>query len=116
MLTLPVTMSSGVNAMSTADYRAVIDVVGSRPRFLQRWENEPDLHLIKQVEQVTMLGWKDRPGALPGFGECKLGDNSDLHISDLAILGLADISLQKTARTARSGQRRSACERAVRQC
>jgi hypothetical protein len=56
MLTLPVTMSSGVNAMSTADYRAVIDVVGSRPRFLQRWENEPDLHLIKQVEQVTMLG------------------------------------------------------------
>jgi hypothetical protein len=42
--------------MSTADYRAVIDVVGSRPRFLQRWENEPDLHLIKQVEQVTMLG------------------------------------------------------------
>ena len=56
MLTLPVTMSSGVNAMSTADYRAVIDVVGSRPRFLQLWENEPDLHLIKQVEQVTMLG------------------------------------------------------------
>ena len=56
MLALPVTMSSGVNAMSTADYRAVIDVVGSRPRFLQRWENEPDLHLIKQVEQVTMLG------------------------------------------------------------
>jgi hypothetical protein len=55
MLTLPVTMRSGVNAMSTADYRAVIDVVGSRPRFLQRWENEPDLHLIKQVEQVTML-------------------------------------------------------------
>ena len=42
--------------MSTADYRAVIDVVGSHPRFLQRWENEPDLHLIKQVEQVTMLG------------------------------------------------------------
>jgi hypothetical protein len=56
MLTLPVTMSSGVNAMSTADYRAVIDVIGSRPRFLQRWENQPDLHLIKQVEQVTMLG------------------------------------------------------------
>jgi hypothetical protein len=56
MLTLPVTMSSGVNAMSAADYRAVIDVVGSRPPFLRRWENEPDLHLIKQVEQVTMLG------------------------------------------------------------
>jgi hypothetical protein len=42
--------------MSTADYRAVIDVVGSRPRFLQRWENEPDLHLIKQVEQVGRTG------------------------------------------------------------
>jgi hypothetical protein len=42
--------------MSTADYRAVIDVVGSRPRLLQRRESQPDLHLIKQVEQVTMLG------------------------------------------------------------
>ena len=73
-------------------------------------------HLIKQVEQVTMLGLEGPPGALPGFGAWKLGDNSDLHISDLAILGLADISLQKTARTARSGQRRSARERAVRQC
>ena len=41
--------------MSTADYRAVIDVVGSRPRFLQRRETQPDLRLIKQVEQVTML-------------------------------------------------------------
>ena len=42
--------------MSTADYRAVIDFVGSRPQFLQRWETQPNLHLIKQVEQVTMLG------------------------------------------------------------
>ena len=41
--------------MSTADYRAVVDVVGSRPRFLQRRETQPDLHLMKQVEQVTML-------------------------------------------------------------
>jgi hypothetical protein len=56
MLALPVAMSSGVIAMSTADYRAVIDIVGSRPPFLQRWENQPDLHLINQVEQVTMLG------------------------------------------------------------
>ena len=56
MLVLPVIMSSGVNAMSTADYRAVIDVVGARPRFLQQRETQPDLHLIKQVEQVTMLG------------------------------------------------------------
>ena len=69
MLALAVTMSSGVNAMSTTDYRAVIDVVGSRPRFLQRRETQPDLHLIKQVEQVAMLGLEDRSGALPGFGE-----------------------------------------------
>ena len=102
--------------MSTADYRAVIDVVGSRPRFLQRWENEPDLHLIKQVEQVTMLGLEGPVRRFARIRKMESGDNSDLHISDLAILGFADISLQKTARTARSGQRRSACERAVRQC
>jgi hypothetical protein len=41
--------------MSTVDFRAVVDVVRSRPRFLQPWETKPDLHLIKQVEQVTML-------------------------------------------------------------
>ena len=46
--------------MSTADYRAVIDVVGSRPRFLQRVETQPDLHLIKQVEQVAMLRLEGR--------------------------------------------------------
>jgi hypothetical protein len=56
MIALPVTMSSEVDAMSTADYRAVIDVVGSRARFLKGWETQPDLHLIKQVEQETMLG------------------------------------------------------------
>jgi hypothetical protein len=40
---------------------------------------------------------------LPGFGTWKSGDDSDAHISDLAIIGSADISLQKTAKTARSG-------------
>ena len=89
--------------MSTADYRAVIDVVGSRPRFLQRWENEPDLHLIKQVEQVTRLGLEAPPALLPGFGAGKSGDDDDPHISNLAIIGSADISLQKTAKTARNG-------------
>jgi hypothetical protein len=103
MLALPVTVSSGVDAMSTADYRAVIDVVGSRPRFLQRWETQPDLHLIKQVEQVTMLGLKDRPGALPGSEKWNSGDDGDSHISNFTIIGFADISLQKTAKTARSG-------------
>jgi hypothetical protein len=42
--------------MSMAEYRAVIDVVGSRPRFFNSGKTKPDLHLIKQVEQVTMLG------------------------------------------------------------
>jgi hypothetical protein len=40
---------------------------------------------------------------LPGSGAWKSGDNSDPHISNLAIIGLADISLQKTAKTAGSG-------------
>jgi hypothetical protein len=31
------------------------------------------------------------------------GDNIDPHISNFAIIGSVDISLQKTARTARSG-------------
>ena len=46
---------------------------------------------------------QDWPGALPGFGAWKIRGHSDPHISDLSIIGLADISLQKTARTARNG-------------
>jgi hypothetical protein len=46
---------SGIIAMSMADHRAVIDVVGSRPRFFNIGKTQPDLHLIKQVEQVTMF-------------------------------------------------------------
>jgi hypothetical protein len=46
-----------------ADYRAIIGVVWSRPRFFNspvaakrgKWRTEPDLNLIKQVEQVTTL-------------------------------------------------------------
>lgn len=40
--------------MSMADYRADTDIVGLRPRFFNRsGTTEPDLVLIKQVEQVT---------------------------------------------------------------
>jgi hypothetical protein len=40
--------------VSMADYRANTDMVGLRPRFFNRsGTTEPDLVLIKQVEQVT---------------------------------------------------------------
>jgi hypothetical protein len=40
--------------VSMADYRANTDIVGLRPRFFNRsGTTEPDLVLIKQVEQVT---------------------------------------------------------------
>jgi hypothetical protein len=40
--------------VSMADYRADTDIVGLRPRFFNRsGTTEPDLVLIKQVEQVT---------------------------------------------------------------
>ena len=39
-----------------ADHRANIDIAGLSPRFFNRVErSEPDLDLIKQVEQVTTL-------------------------------------------------------------
>jgi hypothetical protein len=37
-----------------ADYHAIVGVVGARPRFFNM-ETEPDLDLIKQVKQVTIL-------------------------------------------------------------
>jgi hypothetical protein len=40
---------------------------------------------------------------LSGFGAWKSGDNNDPYIPNLGIIGLADISLQKTAKTARNG-------------
>jgi hypothetical protein len=39
---------------------------------------------------------------------------SDRRIADLSMTSFADISLQKTAKTARSGRGRAVCERAVR--
>jgi hypothetical protein len=58
-----VAIESGVIVVSTADYRASIGVVGSRPRFiacpvaakLEKRRTEPDLDLIKQVEQAANL-------------------------------------------------------------
>jgi hypothetical protein len=82
MLALPVSMSSGVNAMSTADYRAVIDVVGSCSRFFNSEKTKPGLHLIKQVEQVTRLCLEAPPALLPGFGAGKSGEDDDPHISN----------------------------------
>jgi hypothetical protein len=43
-----------------------------------------------------------RSGDLPGFGAWKSGEDVDHYISNLEI-HVADISLQKTAKTARSG-------------
>jgi hypothetical protein len=71
--------------------------------FFNGWKTVPDLHLIKQVEQVTMLGLEGPARRFARIRAWKSGDDSDPHISNLAIIGLADISLQKTARTARSG-------------
>jgi hypothetical protein len=51
-----------------ADYRAFLDVVGSRPGCFNLWgRTEPDLHLIKQVEQVARLAWNRLRGTSPGF-------------------------------------------------
>jgi hypothetical protein len=71
--------------------------------FFNSEKTKPDLHLIKQVEQVTGLRLEAPPAVLPGFGAGKSGEDDDPHICNLAIIGSADISLQKTTRTARSG-------------
>ena len=44
----------------------------------------------------------------------RLPGGSDPRIADLSMISFADISLQKTAKTARSGRGRPVCERAVR--
>ena len=47
---------SGVIALSMADYRAIIGVVGpGRPVLQPIGRIKPDLDLIKQVEEVTTL-------------------------------------------------------------
>ena len=75
---------------------------------------EPDLDLIKQVEQVATLRL-EAPARrfFRDFGSMGSG-GSDPRIADLSMISFADISLQKTAKTARSGRGRPVCERAVR--
>ena len=64
---------------------------------------EPDLDLIKQVEQVATLRL-EAPARrfFRDFGSMGSG-GSDPRIADLSMISFADISLQKTAKTARSG-------------
>jgi hypothetical protein len=66
---------------------------------------EPDSNLIKQVEQVTTFVLE---GPARRFGRIRsieiTGAGSDPRVSNLAIIGLADFSLQKTAKTAGSGR------------
>jgi|SRR5271155_5669135 len=78
---------------------------------------EPDLDLIKQVEQVTTLALE---GPAQRFARIRsigiTGGVRDPRIFNLAIIGLADISPQATAKTARSSRGRPICEGGVRQC
>ena len=56
MLASAVASDSGVIVVSMADHRANIDIVGPRPWFFNAvGRSEPDLRLLKQVEQVTTL-------------------------------------------------------------
>ena len=73
---------------------------------------EPDLDLIKQVEQVTTFVLEGPAPALCQDSEHRDHEGArDPRISIFAIIGLADISLQKTAKTARSGRGRTVPER-----
>jgi hypothetical protein len=58
--------------------------------------------MIKQAEQVTTCSIGSRRGALPRFEHSDHRGGRDLRISHVAIIDLADISLQKTAKTARA--------------
>jgi hypothetical protein len=80
-----------------ADYRANTDMVGLRPRFFNRsGTTEPDLVLIKQVEQVTTFVLE---GPLRRFARVRsIGINRrsrSPRISDLATTALAVTWLQK---------------------
>ena len=65
-------ISSGIVGVSMADYCAIIGVGGPCPRFFALWgRTEPDLDLIKQVEQVTISALKSpawRFAAIPSEG------------------------------------------------
>ena len=94
--------------MSMADYHAVIGVVGARPRFFNLLENEPDLGLMKQVKQVTMLGLEGTDPVLCKDPETRSPEAVKILVFPGAIIGFADISLQKTAETARNRRTRPA--------
>jgi hypothetical protein len=57
------------------------------------------------VEQVTVRFWKGRPRHSAGIRSRDQEGAGDPRISIFAIIGLADISLQKTAKTARRASR-----------
>src|SRR5271156_5951387 len=84
------------------------------PRKRRKRRTEPDLDLIKQVEQVTTLVLEEPARRFARFGARGSQSGGDPRIADLSMISFADISLQKTAKTARSGRGRPVCERAVR--
>ena len=101
-----------------ADYRANTDIAGLRPRFFNpSGTTEPDLGPDKtgRTGDNARFG-RTSPALCQDSEHRNHGGGSDPRISNLAIIGLADISLQKTAKTARSGRGRPVCEGAVRQC
>jgi hypothetical protein len=73
---------------------------------------EPDLDLTNQVEQVAALRLEGPSAVLPEFRKYGI-IGSGSRIAVLSMISFADISLQKTARTARNGRGRPVCERAV---
>jgi hypothetical protein len=82
--------------VSMADYRGNTDSVGLRPRFFNRsGTTEPDLVLIKQVEQVTTFVLEGPPRPLPGFADRDHRRSRSPRISDLATTALAVTWLQK---------------------
>jgi hypothetical protein len=64
---------------------------------------KPDLHLIKQVEQVTTFVLA---GACQDSDHRMKRGGRGCGIFNLTIIWFADVSLQKTAKTARSYRRR----------
>ena len=111
MLASAVASESGVIVVSMADHRANIDIVGPRPWFFNVvGRSEPDLRLLKQVEQVTNIDFGRTGPAL-----CQDSEHGDHRrgrsprISDSAITGLAVVWLQKQPG---GGPRATVCEAA----
>ena len=91
--------------MSMASYRGVSGVVAFRPRFFDlpvaakrgKRRAEPDLDLIKQVEQVATLVLEGPARRFARFGARGSRSGSDPRISNLSIISLADISAAKNS-------------------